>query len=70
MEQLFIVCYKRFNEVKMDSFKTDKDTLEFIKAAKEETIVDSIYSIDCFGNVKKFQLRFNGVFLLVEVGEG
>ena len=70
MQQLFIVCYKRFEEPKMDSFKTDSATLEFIKAAKDDTIVESIFSVDCFGNVKKFLLKFNGQFFLEEEGEG
>ena len=71
MQQLFIVCYKRFEEPKMDSFKTDQATLEFIKTAKDETVVENIFSIDCFGEVKKYLLKFNGQFFLEEEeGEG
>ena len=71
MQRLFIVCYKRFEEPKMDSFKTEQATLEFIKSAKDETVVDSIFSVDCFGEVKKYVLKFNGQFFLEEEeGEG
>lgn len=69
MLSLYVICYKSFNEPKMDSFKSDKDTLEFIKASKDETVVDNIFSIDCFGNVKTYVLKFNGQFFLEEVGE-
>lgn len=69
MQSLYIVCYKRYEEPKMDSFPTEKDVLIFIKAAKDETVIENIFSIDCFGNVKKFELKFNGQFFLEEVGE-
>lgn len=67
MISLFIVCYKKFEVATMDSFKTEMDVLNFIKSAKDETVVDSIYSIDCFGDVKSFTLKFNGQFFLEEV---
>ena len=69
MQSLFIVCYKRFEEPKMDSFKSDRDTLDFIKAAKDETVVENIFSVDCFGEVKRYELKFNGQFFLEEAGE-
>lgn len=65
--KLYIICYKNFNELKMDSFKTETDVLNFIKAAKDETVVESIFSIDCYGNVQSFEIKFNGQFLLEEV---
>lgn len=64
---LFIVCYKKFEESKMDSFKTDKNVLDFIKAAKEDTVIENIFSIDCYGNVLSFEIKFNGQFYLEEV---
>lgn len=52
----------------MKAFQSDTETLDFIKSVRDETIVDNIYSMDCNGAVKKFDLVFNGTFFLKEVG--
>ena len=66
MIALFVVCYKRFENLAMDAFKTEKDTLDFIKAAKEDTVFENIFSLDCHGEVKRYNLKFNGQFYLEE----
>ena len=63
---LYIVCYKRFEKPTMDAFKTEKDTLDFIKAAKEEIVFENIFSMDCYGETKRYELKFNGQFYLEE----
>ena len=66
MYALFVVCYKRFENPGMDAFKTEKDTLDFIKTAKEEVVFENIFSLDCNGEVKRYNLKFNGQFYLEE----
>lgn len=64
---IFVVCYKKFEVSNMDSFKTDKDVIDFIKAAKDDTVIENIYSLDCYGVVATFEIKFNGQFYLEEV---
>ena len=66
---MFIVCYKRFENPLMDAFKTEKETLDFIKSANEEKVFENIFSVDRDGNTKKYRIKFDGQFYLEEEGE-
>lgn len=67
MKNLYVVCYQYHAEPKIQGLATEKETLDFIKNAKDETVVDNIYTIDCNGSVKTFTPKFNGQFYLEEV---
>lgn len=67
MKALYVICFKYFADDKIRSFDTEKEALDFIKNAKEETVINNIYTIDNQGSVKTYTPKFNGQFYLEEV---